>query len=361
MSEYDIVFWLLIAVLAVLAYAVECGIAGQNRQLVFSTMLSVTVSAIYMMFLVEDNSSLEFERPPPPKQEEGGGGDDLGAMPLGEKSKSGKASTASAGPAGPADKAKTAQGPFTDCDVCPSMILVEAGGFSMGSPATEKGRTPAEERRAIRIAKDFAIGRYEIMREEFAVFAADAKHQATKGCAVDGRRSWSHSWQSPGFEQNGKHPVVCVSFNDAKAYTAWLSKKSGKKYRLPSEAEWEFAARAGSQDAYYMGPNIAASHGNFGRARDGTAPVGYFGSNQSGVFDVHGNVWEIMEDCWNADLSFLPQDGRALGLLGNCEYRALRGGGWDSPPELVRAAMRTSAGNGAASNAMGFRVARSID
>jgi len=366
LSEYDILFWLLIAVLAVLAYAVESGIASQNRHLVFTTMLSVTVSAVYIMFLVEDKSSLEFERPAPPNQTEGEGGAELGVMPFGEKQKGGGASGSAAGgggqPAGPADKAKTSQGPFTDCDVCPSMIFVEGGRFSMGSPLTERGRTAAhEERRAMTIAKDYAIGRFEIMRDEFAAFVTETRHPAARGCLVDGKRASSASWLNPGFEQGGRHPVVCVSHGDAKAYVAWLGKKSGKKYRLPSEAEWEYAARAGSADAYYMGPNIGASHGNFGRVREGTTPVGYFGSNLSGVFDVHGNVWEIMDDCWNADLSFLPQDGRALGLLGNCEYRALRGGGWDSPATDVRSAMRASAGSAAISNTVGFRVARSID
>jgi formylglycine-generating enzyme len=358
MTEYDLLFWLSILLIAVLAYAVESGVANQNRRLVFSTMLSVTLTSLYIMFLVEDNSSLDFAKPPPPPVEQAEGGEDMDGQELGEKKK--KSAAAAAKPAGPADKAKAAQGPFTDCDVCPSMIVVSAGQFRLGSPPTERGRTEAEESRSLTITKDYAIGRFEIMREEFEVFVQDAKHATSTSCEVRGSRSSRFNWKNPGFEQTGKHPVVCVNWNDAKAYTAWLSKRSGKPYRLPSEAEWEYAARAGSQEAYYPGANIAPSHGNFARARDGTTPAGFFGSNLNGLFDVHGNVWEMMGDCWNADTSFLPMDGRALGLLGNCDYRTVRGGSWESPPAEVRSAMRTYVGLGAASNTMGFRVARTV-
>ena len=165
----------------------------------------------------------------------------------------------------------------------------------------------------------------------------------------------------PGFEQAGNHPVVCVSWRDAKAYVAWLSRKTGKNYRLLSESEWEYMAKGGVQTTYTHGNVLSTSHANFNRARDGTIPIGFTTANQFSVHDVQGNVWEIVEDCWNPDLSFNNQDGRATNLRGDCAQRVIKGGAWDSTAVQARLAVRSVIETNALANTVGFRVARALD
>jgi formylglycine-generating enzyme required for sulfatase activity len=187
------------------------------------------------------------------------------------------------------------------------------------------------------------------------------------------------SWRSPGLVQTDSHPVLCVSWNDARAYAQWLSKKTGKRYRLPTEAEWEFAARAGSPAARYWGddPVQACRFANvadqsrqqtwgFGQKHectDGhyfTAPAGGYVPNRFGLYDMLGNVWEWTEDCANASYAGAPSDGSAW-LAGDCAQRMLRGGSWSTVPRFARSATRHKNTADHRDNLTGFRLARSLD
>jgi formylglycine-generating enzyme required for sulfatase activity len=176
----------------------------------------------------------------------------------------------------------------------------------------------------------------------------------------------------PGFEQGGDHPAVCVSWEDANAYTTWLSERAGKRYRLPTEAEREYIARAGTTTPYWWGTGVTPEQANFdtrprplpsGSSQSGaagrTTPVHAGPVNPWGFFNVHGNVAEWVQDCWNADYRNAPGNGTAV-LTGDCSQRVLRGGAWSSWPEDIRAAYRemSPAANRYAS--VGFRVARAL-
>ena len=167
------------------------------------------------------------------------------------------------------------------------------------------------------------------------------------------------NWKFPGFSQTNDHPVVCVNVRDAKAYINWLRVKTGKSYRLLSETEWEYMARAGTTTTYPWGNSIDLSKANFFN-RGGTVPVSRFGANAFGVYGTVGNVWEYTEDCRdNLDESH-PTDGSAITKMGDCYWQSVRGGGWSNPPWRVRTAFVSSISGGDRYNCGGFRVAMTL-
>ena len=221
---------------------------------------------------------------------------------------------------------------FRDCEACPEMVVVPAGEFMMGSPGSEEGRYDAEGPvHRVEIPNRFAVGKYEVTRGQFAEFVGRTGRRTDKGCFIWTGSEWkespSHSWRDPGFRQGDDHPVACVSWNDAQEYVRWLSRETGEEYRLLSESEWEYAARAGTTTAYHFGSDISSSQANYGRNQGGTVPVGSYPPNGFGLHDVHGNVWEWVGDCWNDDYHGAPSDGSAW-TAGNCGRRVLRGGAW---------------------------------
>jgi formylglycine-generating enzyme required for sulfatase activity len=285
---------------------------------------------------------------------------------------------------------------FQDCADCPRMVVIAAGEFAMGSPATEAGRGVDEgPQRQVSFAQPFALGRSEVTVAEFRRFADETGYRTdaerdtrAQGCsgfiyaeptaASPGARAFT-SWRSPGLTQAESHPVLCVSWNDARAYAQWLSSKAGKRYRLPSEAEWEYAARAGSVSARHWGddPDQACRFANvadqsrfqtlgFGQRHectDGhyfTAPAGGYTPNRFGLHDMLGNVWEWAEDCWNASYAAAPADGSAW-LAGDCAQRVIRGGSWSSVPRFVRSATRYRNTADHRDNLTGFRLARVVE
>lgn len=280
---------------------------------------------------------------------------------------------------------------FRDCPNCPEMVTIPAGRFVMGAAPGEEEREGvpkeyrglSEPRIALQIGR-FALGRYEVTRSEFAAFVAETGHKLGGGCyATDEQEKWALNarldWRNPGFAQTDRHPVVCVSWNDAVAYVAWLGRKTGKNYRLPSEAEWEYAARAGSQTARPWGnaASDACAYANvwdfsakkkYAQATkvipctDGfvhTAPVGSFAANAFGLHDMIGNVWEWVQDCWNETLAGMPVDGAAR-QAGDCRRRVGRGGSWESGPGIARTAFRYKDIPGLREHQLGFRVARGL-
>lgn len=361
MTAFDSLFWLLIAMLAVVAYAIEAGLATRNRMAVLSTLFSVIGSIVYIMVIGDENSlghawstpSLDIGA----KMSRNYG--DKSLISVNELKKIDITDQRSADP--PPKPVEVPRTPFIDCDHCPSMIGIPPGAFTMGSPPNEPGHQDTEFAMSVDVKRPFAVGRFEITRDQFAAFVEDAKYQLARGCLVEGKTDSTASWMSPGFEQAGNHPVVCISYRDARAYVAWLSAKTGKSYRLLSEAEWEYVARAGTKTVYPSGTALQAGSANFNRSRDGTIPIGFTLANGFQVHDMLGNAWEMVEDCWNPDLSFNNADGTPTLLRGNCSLRVIKGGGWESNAAQSRPASRSTVTPTTAANTVGFRVARVLD
>ncbi|HXR59643.1 MAG TPA: formylglycine-generating enzyme family protein [Burkholderiales bacterium] len=283
-----------------------------------------------------------------------------------------------------------------DCPECPRLVVLPAGTFTMGSPATESGRGQDEgPQRQVAIAQPFALGRGEVTVAEFRRFTEESGYRTeaerdthAQGCSgfvyadpaagIPAPPAFT-SWRAPGVAQAESHPVLCVSWNDARAYAQWLSRKAGKRYRLPTEAEWEYAARAGTTTSRYWGddPAQACRYANvadqsrlqtwgFGQKHDCTdghyftAPAGGHAPNRFGLYDMIGNVWEWTEDCWNASYAGAPVDGSAW-LAGDCAQRVERGGSWSTVPRFARSAARHKNSADYRDNLTGFRVGRNLE
>ncbi len=230
---------------------------------------------------------------------------------------------------------------FKDCPDCPRMVVVPSGSFMMGSPESDKKwRDDEKPRHRVRIPAPFAVGRFEVTFSEWDACVSDG------GCG--GYRPKDRDWG------RDRRPVIYVSWNDAKRYVSWLSKKTGRGYRLLSEAEWEYVARAGTTTRYHWGDDYRSD-----RVADGgkTELVGRYASNRFGLHDVHGNVFEWVEDCWNGSYAGAPDDGRPW-VSGTCGIRVARGGSWDHPPGYLRAAYRSWSRADFRNADIGFRVAR---
>ena len=258
---------------------------------------------------------------------------------------------------------------FRDCADCPAMVVVPSGSFMMGSPLSEEGRYDGEGPvHRVSIPSAFAVGVCEVTRGEFGRFVSSTGRSMGNECWTYEDDEWEErsgrSWLSPGFSQTDSHPAVCVSRDDARAYVDWLSRETGEAYRLLSEAEWEYVARAGTRTRYHWGDAIGR---NLANCRDcgsrwdfkGTSPAGVFGANSFGLHDVHGNVYEWVEDCWNAGYVGAPRDGSAW-KGGDCFDHVLRGGSWLSYPRLLRVANRDRSLTGVRYGNVGFRVARTF-
>jgi formylglycine-generating enzyme required for sulfatase activity len=274
---------------------------------------------------------------------------------------------------------------FSDCAACPEMVLIPAGAGVFGSPANEVGRETDEERqREIRIPRNFALGRNEVTRAQFDAFVRDTGYKVEHGCFVWAGKQWAfdraRNWVEPGYKQGPNEPVVCVSYKDAESYVAWLSKKTKQRYRLPTEIEWEYAARAGAKDSRHWGEDLAelCRHANgadldakkahaewpASACSDGfvhTAPVGSLKPNAFGLNDMLGNVAEWTTDCWRPANSDTAAAGDAPTAPVDCNRRVVRGGAFNYTPRLLRSAARLKANVGGRIYNLGFRVAREVD
>ena len=250
---------------------------------------------------------------------------------------------------------------FRDCDGCPAVVVIPAGEFMMGSPASEEGRHDDEGPQHRVTVRSFALGVTEVTFDEWEA--------CVRGGGCDGYRPYDEGWG------RGARPAISVSWEDARAYVSWLSGATGAVYRLPSESEWEYAAREGegtttpfhtgstisTDQANYDG-NYTYDSGNGGTYRARTTPVGAFAPNAFGLYDMHGNVWEWTEDCWHDSYVGAPSDGVAWKVGGNCGHRVLRGGSWHSGPRFLRSATRFGdITETRRINSVGFRVARTLD
>lgn len=291
---------------------------------------------------------------------------------------------------------------FQDCDNCPHMVAVPAGTFRMGSSRTEQDWSVEHERpreytdrenpvHEVTIARPFAVGIHEVTRGQFAAFAQETAYETDNQCQTfefsDGKyvreERADRDWRNPGISQTDDHPVVCLTWDDAVAYTQWLSAKTGAHYRLLSEAEWEYVARAGTETYRFWGDDVANINAcRYANIADETplpngekwprrfactdgywspSPVGSFEANSFGLYDVLGNVWEWVEDCANETYDGAPTDGSAWTESGDCSQRVLRGGAAHEGGGFIRAAIRGFYTRAGRISGDGFRVARDLD
>ena len=279
----------------------------------------------------------------------------------------------------PASQAKLKAGEkFKECRNCPEMLVLPSGTFLMGSPADEPERRENERQRRQSIARAFAIGRTEVTWDQWEACVRD---RWCDGVAVESAlRTLENGQPNTNYKDYGRgtRPVVGVSWFDAQTFVGWLNWKTGEDdaYRLPSDAEWEYAARAGTTTAYPWGAKLDHNYGNFGIVGPGlggkaegrdvwvdqTAPVASFPANAFGLHDMNGNVFEWVEDCYEADRAHAPADGSA-NKEGDCGVRVFRDGTFLSNPYMQRSARRgapypaTRRGR----NYLGFRVAKTLD
>ena len=246
---------------------------------------------------------------------------------------------------------------FKDLDVGPEMVVVPAGSFTMGSTDYGSGKLPHK----VAVGVPFAVGRFTVTRGQFAAFVNATGHKAEGAHVLKGdKREFDPkaSWRNPGFAQNDNHPVVCVNWDDARAYADWLSGRTGKTYRLLSEAEWEYCCRARTTTKYAFGDSISTSQAQYSAKR--TVEVGKFAPNAWGLYDMHGNVWEWCEDAWHEDYKGAPEDG-TVWPGGDMSSRVLRGGSWYViDPVILRSAYRIWFLPDDRNGYFGFRVARTL-
>ena len=233
---------------------------------------------------------------------------------------------------------------FQDCRDCPIMVVVPSGQFTMGSNRGHRDERPAHD---VTIPRNFAIGKFEVTFDEW-----DA-------CAAAG--ACRHIPPDEGWGR-GNRPVINVNWDDARQYVRWLTRTTGATYVLPSEAEWEYAARGGTTTDYWWGADIGRNRANCngcGTEWDGerTAPVGSFERNPFGLYDMNGNVWEWVEDCWHRSYRGAPSNGKAW-TTGSCTFSVLRGGSWRDGPSAARAGDRGRSDGSERRSNFGFRVAR---
>lgn len=267
-----------------------------------------------------------------------------------------------------------------DMAEAPMMTIIHAGEFTMGSPPDELYANGTETEHRVMIGYPLAVSTYNVTRGEFAAFVAATGYDANEGtgCNADLGRGFERSptadWRNPGFPQGDDEPVVCVNFHDATAYADWLSRRTGHRYRLPTEAEWEYATRAGTTTIYYWGSEIGTGHANCDgcngpRHERRTTPGGAFPPNAFGLYDMSGNVWKWLADCWNNSYLGAPADGSAW-LSGNCALRSRRSGSWFNltapkagdprEPGRLRAAGRFGSMPHLRYSSFGFRVVREL-
>ncbi len=260
-----------------------------------------------------------------------------------------------------------------ECNICPEMVNIPAGEFWIGS-ANGEPETDREEKPRHKIqVKEFMLGKYEITVEQFSAFMKESGYQKAQGCSrYDGKYQPDKNWREPGFAQDDKNPVVCVDAKDAQAYTDWLSHKTGHHYRLPNEAEWEYAARANTITPFYTGYCISTDQANYDGTGDDynncgaktsvwigkSQPVGFYPANPWGLYDMAGNAAE-----WTCSANTDSYDGSETKCALDADdrqlnFRVFRGGSWVSNPKRLRSADRGHYPSRFSVNNVGFRIAR---
>jgi formylglycine-generating enzyme required for sulfatase activity len=272
---------------------------------------------------------------------------------------------------------------FRECPECPEMVGMPAGRFVMGSPVSEPGRFDAEGPQRIVSVKAFALAKYPVSSRDFLAFLRATGHRPSP-CNAALNLGWTVSGRglanAPRDQEPPDWPAVCLDWRDARAYAAWINglaraanpRLTRDPYRLPSEAEWEYAARAGTATARWWGNDIGSNNANCNGCgspydRRLLAPVHAFKPNPYGLYGMLGNAWEWVEDCWHPTYAGAPPDG-GVWAGGDCSRHVLRGGSWSNLPIFVRAAARSAAPNNSDDSSVfsdyssmaGFRLARDL-
>lgn len=287
---------------------------------------------------------------------------------------------------------------FRDCRACPEMVVIPSGGFLMGSPEDETGRDVIEGPQHPVTIRRFAAGKYDVTRGEWRAFVTATHRPTVNGCQWSGptrEHEATANWQTLDFVQTDRHPVVCVTWKDAEDYARWLSARTHRRYRLLSEAEWEYAARGHTTTAYSWGSGASHAFANYGTAKccggfaEGhdkwlfTSPAGAFPPNRFGLYDMSGNVLQFVADCFAPAYDPNAGDGEpnrvpaklstsgdlaVLNGTSSCDYRVVRGGDWGDQADWIRSAARSFAPPPGPdqtletyrSGGVGFRVARDM-
>ena len=239
---------------------------------------------------------------------------------------------------------------FSDCEGCPQVVVIPAGEFIMGSPdgddISDRDEHPQHQ---VTVSRAFAIGRFEVTAAEMRFFAQETRGKISRAIEIELFYIYQQQFEdSPSAEtvENINFPAVVYEWEMAQAYVAWLSERTGHTYRLPTEAEWEYAARGGTTTPYYWGTTASHEFGNYDGEGfrddfpDGASPVVWFPPNNFGLYDMGGNVWEWTQDCWKGSYNDTPRDGSSQ-LSGVCNQRVTRGGSWDSSAGALRSANRS--------------------
>jgi len=383
----------LFVIVGILAWVVDAGVPDKFKVYIKVGLFSLFAGVMGLFFLIEDDNEFQYEKwETSPKKKSakkgggggggrggggaaagggggggaGGGGGGAGAGSGGGAGAGGDggAGDAGGGEGGPTEDETTPGFVSKDCDQCPEIVTIGAGAALIGSPLTvvSGGAQTGPASRAV-FGSAFGIGKYEVTVSQYEAFIKATGYKSSTICHIAGHKRRGVGFEEPGFPQEKDSPVVCVSWRDAQHYVDWLSHSTGRKFRLPSEVEWEFAARAGVTTPYTTGMRIEAKSANFSEKRGQrlarTVPVGTYDPNGNGLFDVHGNAWEMVEDCWSAKYQ-VANSAHEHGAPINCARRIVKGGGFFSSPEQLDFSMRTSVKADYASNGVGFRVAHDM-
>lgn len=255
---------------------------------------------------------------------------------------------------------------FKDCKNCPEMVVLPAGSYLMGTPEDEIGREGDEgPQHTVTFAKPFAMSRFHVTAAELDAYIRETGVVIKDGDTRPGRLCQA---SKPSYKQGPRQPAVCIDYFEVQAYTEWLSKKTGQKYRMVSESEREYAARAGSTGSFPFpfddeGEYQISKHANTYGPKDGytySAPVGSYPPNAFGMYDMHGNVYEWVADCWHPNYEGAPADGSAWLTGGDCNDAHIRGNDWGEAPVFSRSGNRNSREKNVRGDFLGFRVAREL-
>ncbi|WP_133510857.1 SUMF1/EgtB/PvdO family nonheme iron enzyme [Candidatus Thiosymbion oneisti] len=296
---------------------------------------------------------------PSPPPDQGSVPDDIAPIPSQTGTPISPVSLASEQTKGPLAPLGVFHDALKDGSQGPRMVVIPGGSFQMGSPTDEPGRHTAEGPVHEVTLRPFAMGRTQVTFAEYDRFAA------ATGRKKPGDEGWGQ----------GQQPVINVTWKDATAYAAWLSDQTGESYRLPTEAEWEYAARAGTSTPFWTGDCIHTDQANYkgnmgynaygtktGIYREQMVPAGSLPANPWGLHEIAGNIWEWTQDCWHKNYRGAPSDGSAWGQGngGDCAGRVVRGGGWYDLPRFLRSAFRDRGSTDEADDGLGFRLAREL-
>ncbi len=371
-------------IVGVLAWLVDSGLSDKSKVYVKYSLFGLFAGVMGLFYLIKDDSEFEYGGWTP--TEEAGKKDTSrgGGMDVGNSGGGGKATMKGGGggsgelvaeedDAAPPpmalqdgeveeekkeeedeDKLATKQ----DCAQCPEVVIIKAGQAFIGAskPIKVKGASTAKAQK-VHVKRDFGIGKYEVTLSQFRVFLAETGYTPKGRCKIKHPKKKVGDFSEPGFKQSDTSPVVCITYEDALAYTNYLTELTGVRYRLPTEIEWEYAARAGLTGGYATAERITSREANFADQHGGhamrTMPVGSYPENENGLFDMQGNVWEMTSDCWSN--GYLG-GGKSGGV--DCKKRVAKGGAWFSRAEHLHFSIRVGVGTRLANTGLGFRVVR---